>query len=139
MNLFLKRIKKNKNKLDRYRLDFYRAESIRESLKDTKLEAEVGVFKELEDDTYNGIIDKVEEDYPTNCASAKGFAREVIKLRKRYLHSCRLKELIQEITKAINSYDEGPNFELISAEEERNSKKRAAFWEKVKAVGREIF
>lgn len=75
----------------------------------------------------------------SNCTSAKGFAREIIKLRKRYLHSCRLKELIQEVTKAINSYDEGPNFELIRAEDERNSKKRAAFWEKVKAVGREIF
>lgn len=75
----------------------------------------------------------------SNCASAKGFAREIIKLRRRYLHSCRLKELTQEIIKAINTYDEGPNFELISAEEERNSKKRAAFWEKVKAVGREIF
>lgn len=75
----------------------------------------------------------------SNCSSAKDFARDIIKLRKRYLHSCRLKELIQEITTAINSYDEGPNFELISAEEERNSKKRAAFWEKVKAVGRAIF
>lgn len=60
--------RKYKNKLDRYRSDFYRAESIRESLKDTKLETEVGVFKELEDDTYNGIIDKVEEDYPTSFA-----------------------------------------------------------------------
>lgn len=75
----------------------------------------------------------------SNCSLAKSFAREIIKLRRRYLHSCRLKELIQEITKAINSYDEGPNFELISAEDERNSKKQAAFWEKVKAVGREIF
>ena len=75
----------------------------------------------------------------SNCISAKGFARDILKLRKRYLHSCKLKELIQEVAKAINSYDEGPNFELIRAEDERNSKKRAAFWEKVEAVGREIF
>lgn len=75
----------------------------------------------------------------SNCSSAKDFAHDIIKLRKRYLHSCRLKELIQEVTKAINSYDEGPNFELIRAEDYRNSQKREAFWEKVKTVGREIF
>ncbi len=75
----------------------------------------------------------------SNCSLAKGFAREIIKLRKRYLHSCRVKELTQEIIKAINTYDEGPNFELICAEDKRNSEKRAAFWEKVKAVGRGIF
>ena len=50
-----------------------------------------------------------------------------------------LKELTQEIIKAINTYDEGPNFELIRAEDERNFEKRAAFLGKVKAVGREIF
>lgn len=59
---------KYKKKLDRYRADFYKAESIRESLKDTKLEKEVGVFKQLEDETYDSIIDKVEEDYPTSYA-----------------------------------------------------------------------
>lgn len=59
---------KYKKKLDRYRADFYKAESIRESLKDTKLEKEVGVFKQLEDETYDSIIDKVEEDYPTSFA-----------------------------------------------------------------------
>lgn len=59
---------KYKKKLDRYRADFYRAESIRESLKDTKLEKEVGIFKQLEDETYESIIDKVEEDYPTSYA-----------------------------------------------------------------------
>lgn len=58
--------KKYKAKLDRYRSDFYKAESIRESLKDTKLESEVGVFKELEDDTYDGIIEKLEDYYPTS-------------------------------------------------------------------------
>ena len=47
--------------------------------------------------------------------------------------------ITQEIIKAINTYDEGPNFVLIRAEDERNSEKRASFWEKVKAVGREIF
>ncbi len=57
---------KYKKKLDRYRTEFYKAESIRESLKDTKLEKEVGVFKQLEDETYDSIIDKVEEDYPTS-------------------------------------------------------------------------
>ena len=75
----------------------------------------------------------------SNCSSVKGFAREIIKLRKKYLHSCRLKELTQEIIKAINTYDEGPNFELICAEDKRNSEKRAAFWKKIKAVGRGIF
>ena len=75
----------------------------------------------------------------SNCSSAKGIARKIIKLRRRYLHSCMLKELTQEIIKAINTYDEGPNFELIRAEDERNFEKRAAFWGKVKAVGREIF
>ena len=60
--------KKYKAKLDRYRSDFYKAESIRESLKDTKLESEVGVFKELENDTYDGIIEKLEEYYPTSFA-----------------------------------------------------------------------
>lgn len=60
--------KKYKAKLDRYRSDFYKAESIRESLKDTKLESEVGVFKELEDDTYDGIIEKLEDHYPTSFA-----------------------------------------------------------------------
>ncbi len=66
----------------------------------------------------------------SNCTSEKGFAHEIIKLRKRYLHSCRLKELIQEATYAINSYDEGSNFELIRTEDKRNSKKRIAFWKK---------
>lgn len=66
----------------------------------------------------------------SNCSSVKGFAREIIKLRKRYLHSCRLKELTQEIIKAINTYDEGPNFELIRAEDERNSEKEQHFGKK---------
>ena len=75
----------------------------------------------------------------SNCSLAKGFAREIIKLRKRYLHSCRLKELTQEIIKAINTYDEGPNFELICAEDKRNSEKRATFWETVLLMAKSIF
>ena len=58
--------KKYRDKLERFRSDFYKAESIRESLKDTVLEKEIGTFQKLEDETYAAIIDKVEEDYPTS-------------------------------------------------------------------------
>ena len=58
--------KKYKNQLSRYCADFYKAESIRESLKDTKLDGEIATFKKLENDTYDAIIDKVEESYPTS-------------------------------------------------------------------------
>ncbi len=55
-----------KEKLERYRTDFYKAESIRESLKDTILEKQVGTFQKLEDEAYEAIIDKVEERYETS-------------------------------------------------------------------------
>lgn len=58
--------KKYKEKLDRFRADFYKAESIRESLKDSDLEKQIGTFQKLEDDTYDAIIDKVEEEYQTS-------------------------------------------------------------------------
>lgn len=57
---------KYKTKLDRYRTDYYRAEGIKESLKDTNLEAEEGLFQKLEDETFDSIIDKVEDDYGTS-------------------------------------------------------------------------
>ncbi len=57
---------KYKRKLDRYRMDYYKAEGIKESLKDTKLESENGLFEKLEDETYDSIIDKVEDDYSTS-------------------------------------------------------------------------
>lgn len=57
---------KYKQKFDRYRTDYYKAESIKESLKDTKLENEDGLFEKLEEDMYGCIIDKVEDDYPTS-------------------------------------------------------------------------
>lgn len=61
-----KEYKKYRVKLERFRSDFYKAESIRESLKDTGLEKQIGTFQKLEDDTYDAIIDKVEEEYPTS-------------------------------------------------------------------------
>lgn len=57
---------KYKTKLDRYRTDYYRAEGIKESLKDTNLETEEGLFQKLEDETFDSIIDKVEDDYGTS-------------------------------------------------------------------------
>lgn len=76
---------KYKKKLDRYRTDFYKAESIRESLKDTKLEKEVGVFKQLEDETYDSIIDKVEEDYPTSYSRMTSVLNHVTTISLRSL------------------------------------------------------
>ena len=35
-------------------------------MKDTKLDGEIATFKKLENDTYDAIIDKVEESYPTS-------------------------------------------------------------------------
>ncbi len=57
---------KYKTKLDRYRMDYYKAESIKESLKDTKLLSENSLFEKLEDETYDSIIDKVEDEYSTS-------------------------------------------------------------------------
>ena len=57
---------KYKSKLDRYRADYYKAEGIKESLKDTNLETEEGLFEKLEDETFDSIIDKVEDDYSTS-------------------------------------------------------------------------
>lgn len=57
---------KYKTKLDRYRMDYYKAEGIKESLKDTNLETEEGLFEKLEDETFDSIVDKVEDDYDTS-------------------------------------------------------------------------
>lgn len=54
---------KYRAKLDRYRQDYYAAESIRESLKDTNLSEEEDLFDELKDEAYMVIVDKVESDY----------------------------------------------------------------------------
>lgn len=57
---------KYKAKFDRYRRDYYSAESIRESLKDTNLSEDEDLFSELKEETYNAVIDKVEEEYVTS-------------------------------------------------------------------------
>lgn len=68
---------KYKDKLDRYRMDYYKAESIKESLKDTKLESENGLFEKLEDETYDSIIDKVEDDYSNSYERMKNVLQHV--------------------------------------------------------------
>lgn len=55
-----------KSKFDRYRKDYYAAESIRESLKDTISPEEDDAFEELKNETYDAIIDKVEDTYDTS-------------------------------------------------------------------------
>lgn len=55
-----------KIKFDRYRKDFYAAEEIRESIKDSKLMKEHDCFEELKEETYDGIIDKVESEYSSS-------------------------------------------------------------------------
>ncbi|WP_027122324.1 ABC-three component system protein [[Mycoplasma] imitans] len=57
---------KYKKKFDRYRADYFKAEGIRESLKDASIEKKLGSFTRLEEDTYNAVIDKVEDDYETS-------------------------------------------------------------------------
>ena len=57
---------KYKARFDRYRRDYYAAESNRESLKDTILSEEADFFEELKNETYDSVIDKVEEDYDTS-------------------------------------------------------------------------
>lgn len=57
---------KYKTKFDRYRRDYYAAESIHESLKDTHISAEEDLFAQLKDETYDAVIDKVEEEYETS-------------------------------------------------------------------------
>lgn len=55
-----------KLKFNRYRKDYYAAESIRESLKDTILPEDGDVFEELKSETYDAIIEKVEDTYDTS-------------------------------------------------------------------------
>lgn len=57
---------KYKARFDRYRRDYYAAESIRESLKDTNLTEEDDLFEELKNETYDSVIDVVEEEYVTS-------------------------------------------------------------------------
>lgn len=57
---------KYRRKLERYRQDYYAAESIRESLKDTNLSEEADLFDELKDETYQAVVDKAEEDYESS-------------------------------------------------------------------------
>lgn len=68
---------KYRTKFDRYRMDYYRAESIKESLKDTKLESENGLFEKLENETYESIIDKVEDNYDTSYQRMNGVLEHV--------------------------------------------------------------
>lgn len=57
---------KYKRQFDRYRREYYAAESIRESIKDTKLLKDKDYFEELENETFDAVIDKVEEPASTS-------------------------------------------------------------------------
>lgn len=57
---------KYKRQFDRYRREYYAAESIRESIKDTKLLKDKDYFEELENEAYDAVIDKVEEPAATS-------------------------------------------------------------------------
>ena len=57
---------KYKSQLDRYRQDYFNAESIKESLKDTIISGETNTFESIENQTYDAIIDKLDEDYVTS-------------------------------------------------------------------------
>lgn len=57
---------KYKDQLDRYRRDYYNAESIKESLKDTVTKDDAKSFENIEQQTYDAVIDKVEASYKTS-------------------------------------------------------------------------
>lgn len=76
---------KYKERFDRHRADYYKAESIRESLKDTELEKKAGVFKQLEDETYEGIVDTLEDDYDTSYKRMTAVLKHVTTVQFRSL------------------------------------------------------
>lgn len=55
-----------KRQFNRYRREYYAAETIRESVKDTKLLNDGDYFEDLKNETYDSVIDKVDEPARTS-------------------------------------------------------------------------
>ena len=88
-------------------------------------------------DNLKGALHELQEI--TSCSAAKGTLQRIVKERKRYLGSCKRKDLLADIEVAIEKYNDGANYELIAEEKERNSSKRKEFEGRIKAVGKAIF
>lgn len=63
---------RHKSHFNRQRRDFYAAESIRRGMRDVFGTKDADAFDELKEETYSGVIDTCEEDYPDGYARLRG-------------------------------------------------------------------
>lgn len=75
----------------------------------------------------------------SSCNSANGSLFRIVKDRRKFLRTCKKKELLSDLLNAVNNYDKGANYQLIQEEKERNSMKKKAFEEKIKSIGIRVF
>lgn len=78
---------KLKKNFDRQRKDYYAAETIRQSVRDTFAFCDINEFNVLKEESYDGIIDVCEDEYPDGFTRLKEVMRHVtlIQLNKSIL------------------------------------------------------